>query len=560
MTVTDPPRPPVSGSGSGSASAVGEVDPHDPIDRSGQWKALARPLAIGMLAAVGSTAAGSLVGAIASVDSPVAAVAGTTIDNVPGPVRRWAISTFGTSDKLVLGIGIVVVLALIATFVASAAARRRWVVTAAIVALMLIGFLALDDVTPGAVVATIASALAAWVPFGVLLRFAAPPRRVPVTVDAPVTASPAAEPMVIHRWEAPVDRRAFVARAGALWAGTAAMAGVAGAINRSDTASVTSARAQFPTVPAGSADAAPPVPAGASVGGGVEPFITPNDDFYRIDTAFLAPRVALEDWRLEITGAVDRPLTLDYAQLLDRHIVERVVTLCCVSNEVGGDLIGTAKFIGVPLAELLEEAGVQAGGTQVAMTSEDGWTCGFPTEIAMDGRDALVAVGMNGEPLPTEHGFPVRLVVPGLYGYVSATKWLRKIELVGLDDFDGYWIPRGWSKDGPVKTQSRIDVPKRGADVAAGRVAVAGVAWAQHRGIEKVEVRVDQGDWVEARLGDAYSIDTWRQWVYEWDATPGDHELQVRATDGNGDVQTADQALPAPDGATGHHTVVVSVS
>ena len=237
-----------------------------------------------------------------------------------------------------------------------------------------------------------------------------------------------------------------------------------------------------------------------------------------------------------------------------------MVTLCCVSNEVGGNLIGTAKFIGVPLAELLEEAGVQAGGTQVAMTSEDGWTCGFPTEIAMDGRDALVAVGMNGEPLPTEHGFPVRLVVPGLYGYVSATKWLRKIELVGLDDFDGYWIPRGWSKDGPVKTQSRIDVPKRGADVAAGRVAVAGVAWAQHRGIEKVEVRVDQGDWVEARLGDAYSIDTWRQWVYEWDATPGDHELQVRATDGNGDVQTADQALPAPDGATGHHTVVVSVS
>ena len=216
MTVTDPPRPPVSGSGSGSASAVGDVDPRDPIDRSGRWKALARPFAIGALAAVGSTAAGSLVGAIASVDSPVAAVAGTTIDNVPGPVRRWAISTFGTSDKLVLGVGIVVVLALIATFVASAAARRRWVVTAAIVALMLIGFLALDDVTAGAVVATIASALAAWVPFGVLLRFAAPPRRVPVTVEAPV-----AEPMVIHRWEAPVDRRAFVARAGALWAGTA---------------------------------------------------------------------------------------------------------------------------------------------------------------------------------------------------------------------------------------------------------------------------------------------------------------------------------------------------
>ena len=544
---------------------VGDIDPLDPVDRSRRWKALDRPLAIGSLAAVGSTAAGAFVAALMAVDSPVAAVANRTIDSVPGPIRRWAISTFGTSDKLALGVGIVAVLTIVGTAVAAVAVRRRWVVLAAIVGLMFVGFAALGEASPGGVVATVATALAAWVPYALLLRYAAPPRKVAVPVYAPtvepVDATVAvAEPMIIHRWEAPVDRRAFVTRAGALWAGTAAMAGIAGAINRSDNSSIVAARARFPKVTPGSPDAAAAVPAGASVGNGAVPFITPNEDFYRIDTSYIAPRVTLADWRLEITGAVERPMTLDYAQLLDRHIVERVVTLCCVSNEVGGELIGNARFIGVPLAELLEEAGVRPGGTQVAMTSVDGWTCGFPTELAMDGRDAIVAVGMNGEPLPVEHGFPVRMVVPGLYGYVSATKWLTKIELVGLDDFDGYWIPRGWSKDGPVKTQSRIDVPRDGAGVAAGTVAVAGVAWAQHRGIERVEVRVDDGPWQPARLGDEYTVDTWRQWVFEWDAQPGDHELQVRATDRTGATQSAEITPVAPNGATGHHTISVSVS
>lgn len=557
MAVADPPRSVLHGD-------AGGADPLDPVDRSGRRRALVRPLMIGALAAVGSTAAGSLVAAVAGADAPVSSIADATIDGVPGPIRRWAISTFGTSDKLVLGIGIIVVLTLIGTAVALVAPRRRWVLLPTLVILMLVGFVALDDLTPGAVAATVVSALAAWVPFGVLLRFVRPPRRVamtvhPPSVDAIEPGAPVAEPMVVHRWEAPVDRRAFVAASGALWAATATMAAAAAGVNRADNSSVAAARARFPELPAGSPDAAAPVPAGASVGGGVEPFITPNDDFYRIDTAFLAPRVTLDDWRLEITGAVDRPLTLTYDELLDRHVVERVVTLCCVSNEVGGDLIGTARFIGVPLAELLAEVGVQRGGTQIAMTSEDGWTCGFPTEVALDGRDALVAFGMNGEPLPVEHGFPVRLVVPGLYGYVSATKWLRTIELVGWDDFDGYWVPRGWSKEGPVKTQSRIDVPKAGAEIGAGTVAVAGVAWAQHRGIAKVEVRIDDGEWVEARLGDDYSIDTWRQWVYEWEATSGEHRVQVRATDRAGDTQTDDIAPVAPDGATGHHTIVVEV-
>jgi DMSO/TMAO reductase YedYZ molybdopterin-dependent catalytic subunit len=238
--------------------------------------------------------------------------------------------------------------------------------------------------------------------------------------------------------------------------------------------------------------------------------------------------------------------------------VERIITLCCVSNTVGGDLIGNAVWQGVLLRDVLDRAGVQAGAEQVFSRSVDGFTCGFPVTATQD-RDCLIAVGMNGEALPLRHGFPARLVVPGLYGYVSATKWLEQIELTTWDAEEGYWVPRGWSRDGPIKTHSRIDVPRRGDDVSAGPTAVAGVAWAQHRGIAKVEVRVDDGPWQEARLGDDVTDDAWRQWVYEWDATPGDHKLQVRATDRTGETQTDEVAPPAPNGATGYHTRRVSV-
>lgn len=559
MTVSDRPSSVAPVDGVRPSGRVGDVDPADPVDRSGRFDAWRRPLVVGASVSAASTAAGALVAAMAAVDSPVAAVAGVVIDNVPGPVRRWAISTFGTSDKLALGVGIVVILGLVAGAVAVAAQRRRWVLLVAIVGFAGLGLAAADELGPGSLLSALASALAAYVVYLVLLPFVGGRRR-RVPVELPVTTTPAT-PMVVHRWDAPVDRRQFVARTGALWAGTAVVGGIAAAVNRSDNASVVTARAKFPKVVPGTPDAAAAIPAGASVGNGELPFITSNDDFYRIDTSFIAPRVTLDDWRLEITGAVDNPLSLSYDDLLGRHVVERVLTMCCVSNEVGGDLIGTAKFLGVPLKELLEEAGVRPDeGSQVAMTSVDGWTCGFPTELALDGRDAIVAVGMNGEPLPVEHGFPVRLVVPGLYGYVSATKWLTKIELVGWDDFDGYWVPLGWSKEGPVKTQSRIDVPESGAGLAAGKVVFAGVAWAQHRGIEKVEVRVDDGEWAVADVGDEVSVDAWRQWIYEWDATPGDHRVYVRATDRNGDVQTADRAAPAPDGATGHHSVRFTVA
>jgi DMSO/TMAO reductase YedYZ molybdopterin-dependent catalytic subunit len=302
------------------------------------------------------------------------------------------------------------------------------------------------------------------------------------------------------------------------------------------------------------------VPAGADLDiDGVAPFVTPNGDFYRIDTALFVPQVRTEGWTLRVHGMVDRELELTFDDLLGRELVEADVTLACVSNEVGGDLIGNARWLGARLDELLREAGVQRGATQLVPRSRDGFAAGFPTEVALDGREALVAVGMNGEPLPLRHGFPARLVVPGLYGYVSATKWLTEIELTTWDAFDSYWVRRGWAKEAPIKTQSRIDTPRSGASLRPGRVAVAGVAWAQGRGIEAVEVQVDDGPWRPARLAAAVGDDTWRQWVYEWDAEAGDHVLAVRATDGTGETQPEERVAPIPDGATGWHTIEVSV-
>ena len=286
---------------------------------------------------------------------------------------------------------------------------------------------------------------------------------------------------------------------------------------------------------------------------GLSPYITPTSDFYRIDTALQTPQVDVASWELRITGMVDAPYTLTYDELLAFDSVEEVVTMSCVSNEVGGNLIGNATWQGVPLAAVLERAGVQAGATQIVGRSVDDFTAGFPSEVALDGRTALVAYAMNGEPLPADHGFPARLVVAGLYGYVSATKWLREIELTTWEGFDGYWVPRGWSKEGPIKPQSRIDVPRGGSDLTAGRQAVAGVAWAPIEGISRVEVQVDDGPWMEAELGDVVSGNTWVQWWLDWDATPGEHRLQVRATTVGGETQTDERVPPAPDGATGWH-------
>jgi DMSO/TMAO reductase YedYZ molybdopterin-dependent catalytic subunit len=305
-------------------------------------------------------------------------------------------------------------------------------------------------------------------------------------------------------------------------------------------------------------DPAAPLPDGVAAGvKGVVPFTTPNADFYRIDTALVVPRVAAEDWRLRIHGLVEQEVELTYQDVLAGGLAERDITLMCVSNEVGGDLTSNARWLGLPLGPLLRTAGPRPEADMVLSTSADGWTCGTPLEVLLDGRDALLAVGMNGEPLPIEHGFPVRIVVPGLYGFVSATKWVVDLELTRFDRAEAYWTPRGWSAKAPVKTGSRIDVPQDGQDVRAGTVMVGGIAWAQHRGITGVQVRVDAGPWQDASLATEDTVDTWRQWSYRWEAGPGEHRLHVRAVDGDGVVQTGERADPAPDGATGWHTITV---
>ncbi len=293
------------------------------------------------------------------------------------------------------------------------------------------------------------------------------------------------------------------------------------------------------------------------------PFVTPNRDFYRIDTALIVPQVPTDGYELRVTGMVDRELSLTFEDLLRRNVVEHDITLTCVSNTIGGELIGNARWLGVRLDELLAEAGVQPGANQVVGRSVDGYTCGFPIEAATDGRNALVAFGMNGEPLPLEHGFPVRLIVPGLYGYISATKWLTEIELTTFEDFQQYWVPRGYADRAPIKLMSRIDsvdglgTLRRGAD---GVAAIGGVAWAQTRGISAVEVRIDDGPWEACEMGDALNDDTWRQWAYRWTpAAPGRVSITCRAIDGSGVIQTDERSEPLPDGASGHHQIVVFI-
>jgi DMSO/TMAO reductase YedYZ molybdopterin-dependent catalytic subunit len=335
----------------------------------------------------------------------------------------------------------------------------------------------------------------------------------------------------------------------------AAIGGVGGRLLTSRRA-VAEARAAVVLPPA--VRQAPVVPPNVQARGAVA-YVTSNADFYRIDTSLYPPQIDPAGWELRIHGMVRNPITLTWEQLLQRPMVERYVTLACVSNEVGGDLIGNARWLGTPIKALLDEAEPFPDADQVVQRSVDGWTCGSPASVLRDGRDALLAVGMNGAPLPVEHGFPARMVVPGLYGYVSACKWITEIELTRFADFDAYWVPRGWSAQAPVKTQSRIDTPRDGTGRRAGAVTVAGVAWAQHRGIARVEVQVDDGPWQPAALAGTVSTDTWRQWSWSWPATPGRHTLRVRATDTTGATQTSTGAPPAPDGATGWHAIDVTI-
>ncbi len=520
-----PPRPPAS----------------DPASQPRRYGALA-----GLVAGAVAVTTGMLAAGIIDVVSPIDAVGSEFIDRVPPWLKQLAIDWFGTNDKLALRVGIVVTLAIAALIVGFIAVRR---LAAGVVGIGLFGlvgaFAALHR--PGeSAAAALPPLIGAAVGIPLLIRLVRPTTARPVE-----TPGPSRVPL---GW----DRRRFLVSTGSAAAAAVVAGGIAQVIERRRVASIRQAIPDALPQPRPTVGGGIEVPAGATVSP-ITPFITPNDQFYRIDTALSFPRINLSNWKVTIGGLVDKPLTMSYDDLLARPQVERMVTLACVSNEVGGDLISNASWQGVLLADLLDEAGVRAGAEQIFSTSLDGWTCGFPVAVALDGRDAMIALGMNGEPLPLEHGFPARLVVPGLYGYVSATKWLKSIELTTWDAVEGYWVPRGWARDAPIKTQSRIDVPRDGEGVAAGPTKIAGIAWAQHRGVERVEVRIDEGPWQEARLGTDVTDDAWRQWVLDWDAKPGKYTIQVRATDKDGYTQTADVAPPDPDGATGHHTRSVTV-
>lgn len=530
------------------------------------WGALA-----GLAAAAAALGVAEAVAATSKTfQSPVLDVGDRVVDTVPNSVKELAIRWFGTNDKVALLAGIGVILAVYAALVGTIAfGRRLWWSLAGIAAFGLIGAWAsqttrreapFSAVIPSIVGAAVGVAALAGLRWAATRRAAAAERSIDHTDDdlVEVVDAPTHHPSIAEL--VPNDRRRFLVAAAATMAG-AAVVGAAGREGR-QRFSVASER-QALAVPR-AAQSLAPAPAGVGVdAAGVSSFFTPNSNFYRIDTALTVPQVSIDDWRLRITGLVDRDLSFTFDELIARELVEADITLTCVSNEVGGRLMGTARWVGVRLDDLLADAGVSAEADQIVGRSVDGYTCGFPVS-ALDGRDALVAVAMNGELLPVQHGFPARLIVPGLYGYVSATKWLEEIELTRFDQFDQYWVERGWVDDAPIKLQSRIDTPKGLASVDAGTVAVAGVAWAQTRGIAAVEVQVDDGDWQPATLADELNLVTWRQWSFAWDATPGRHSLRVRATEKNengeiGPIQTDERAEPFPSGATGHHQIVVIV-
>ena len=500
---------------------------------------------LGLVVAAIALSVGQLAAAfVAPGSSPVVAVGQAAIDLTPEWLKSFAIRAFGPLDKLVLLLGMLVVIAVLAAFAGRAAIRRP---RAGAVALMILGgvgvlaALTRPEATLAWAIPSIAATLAGLVALRFLLERVHPAE--------PSSASGEAGYVL--------DRRSFV-RGALTVVGVSAATFVAGGVISTRRFGADASRAAVRIPPP--ADVGPPTPPGLDVRG-ISPFITPNDSFYRVDTALLVPQVRAEDWSLRIHGMVERELELDYETLLARELVERDVTLSCVSNEVGGHYAGNARWTGALLRPILEEAGLRPGATQLVSRSVDGMTIGTPAAAVMDGRDAMLAIEMNGEPLPVAHGFPVRMIVPGLYGYVSATKWIVDLEATTFDAFDAYWVERGWDQDpDPVKTMSRIDTPKGLAELRPGTVPVAGVAWAQHRGIERVEVRVDGGAWAQADLGDVPSDDTWRQWVWRWDAPAGRHTLEVRATDGDGVTQPERRTRPFPSGATGWHTVVVNVA
>ena len=509
----------------------------------------------GVLAAAVALGVAELAAAVTGPQgAPVTAVGQAAINLTPVPVKDFAIAHFGSHDKQALIAGIVVLLAAFAAVIGVLAVRRISAGLAGLAIFACVGVAAVAGL-PGAAAADVVPTLAGVAVAGVaLVVLACAARAASPAAERPASAAGTASPEAQVRRP---DRRRFLLAG----AGTAVLAAAAGGLGGklAGRFSVASSRARV-RLPAPAA-AAKAVPAGADFRiPGLTPFFTSASSFYRVDTDLVLPQVSPETWTLRIDGMVGRKLVITFAELLKMPLTQHDMTLVCVSNPVGGSYAGNARWLGVPLAGLLRRAGVRAGADQVLSAAADGMTISTPVAAIMDGRPALLAVGMNGQPLPVVHGFPARMLVPGLYGYVSGTKWVTRLTLTTFARQRAYWTQRGYAARAPVKTESRIDVPRPLAQVKAGHVTVAGVAWAPHRGIAAVEVSADNGPWHPATLAAADGTDTWRQWMWDWDAAPGLHTLRVRATDNTGARQTPARTQVFPDGASGWNSTVVTVT
>ena len=509
-----------------------------PYSRTDHGNGQAGPALYGAASVALSFGISELLAGALGAPSLIQGVADWAVDSAPPGVKDWAISTFGTNDKPALLIGIVVVRLLLGGLVGLLSRSRPEPATIAFAAFGVLAAVATSS-NP------VAGALVPWV---IALVSVAAGLVVFRWLSAQGRPDPAGAESEVNR-----TRRSFLQ---AFSIGGLAL--LSAAVGRALFSSNRAAASQQSEVIVNPGISEVPTAAAFDDVAGITPLVVPNADFYRIDTAIVVPRVDLDTWTLTFTGMVDNPFSINFDQVMELPMVERYVTLSCVSNEVGGPLVGNARWLGVPLKDLLDRAGVQAGADQLVARSVDGFTVSFPTAAALDGREALLAVGMNGEALPLEHGFPARLVVSGLYGYVSATKWISEIEMTTWDGFDAYWIPRGWSKEAPIKTQSRIDTPA--GRIEAGEHYIAGIAWAPNLGIAGVEVEVDTDGWQPAELTQPLSEDAWIQWRLLYDFGPGSHQIRVRATDTSGFVQGKNRVPPAPNGAEGWHTISVTVA
>ncbi|MBB6628104.1 molybdopterin-dependent oxidoreductase [Nocardioides sp. KIGAM211] len=503
----------------------------------------------GILATLVGVATGHFVASLLNPSSsPVLAVGSQVIDLTPTPMKEWAIRQFGTHDKTIL-VGSVFLGVLVFAAIGGLLARKRFVLGAALLVLLvaIAGYTALSR--PAAGVQDAIPALAtAVVGVGALWLLDRTWRRAPLTGSAPSEDT--------HGEARGASRRGVLVAAGALAAAAAVLGGAGRWITsyrtRPENIDLPAAKDPAPKLPAGLDEKVP----------GISPFRTPTKDFYRVDTRLTLPVVTSQGWSLTIDGDVDNEVSFSYDDLLAMDLMERDITLTCVSNDVGGKYLGAARWLGVPLKDLLDKAGIDSTkADQLLSTDVDGMTIGTPLDVALDGRDSMIAVGMNGAPLPREHGFPARMIVPGLYGFVSATKWITRMTLTTYAEQDSYWTKKDWATDAPIKISSRIDTPKPLSTIDPGRTVIGGLAWAQHQGgISKVEVRVDGGAWQEARMGPTGGQDYWRQWYLPWTAEKGQHSLAVRAISGDDEKQTAARATPFPDGSSGIQEIVVTVA